>query len=269
MSTPPSPAPTVAPAEGATGTPEGGQPTPAPEQTPHTPTADPAPETAPADGEPKGKAPKFDGEFDPKRFEKLVENLRGDVAAEKAKRESVEQRLQQFQQQAEQQQADLVKRFAEAFGIAPTEEQPPTPEELADQVARAQSETEASRAQARQTQVELAVYRSAGQHGGNPDALLDSRAFADSIKELDPASDSFAADVEAAVKKAVEGNPRLAAKAPEPAPAPAPPKGGADLAGAPGGKRQLTEADVKRMTPEQIVKAREAGQLNTYLGRGG
>jgi hypothetical protein len=29
---------------------------------------------------------------------------------------------------------------------------------------------------------------------------------------------------------------------------------------------QLTEDDVREMTPEQIVKAREAGQLNEYLG---
>lgn len=262
MSTPPSPAPTVAPAEGATGTPEGGQPTPASEQTPHTPTAEPAPETAPADGEPKGKAPKFDGEFDPARFEKLVENLRGDVAAEKAKRESAEQKAQQDQ-------AALMQKVAALFGVETDADKPPTPEELAKQVADANRETEASRAEARQTKVELAVYRSAGKFGGDPDALLDSRAFANAVSKLDPTADDFDSAMEAAVKAAVEANPKLAAKAPEPAPAPAPPKGGADLAGAPGGKRQLTEADVKRMTPEQIVKAREAGQLNTYLSRGG
>lgn len=273
MATPTSPVdaqPTVTPAEGAPSVPEGGQPAPAePTHTPPTPTPVPAtePTTAPAapagePGEPKGKAPRFEGEFDPARFERLVENLRGDVEKWKAKSEAAEQR-------AGQQQADLVKRFAEAFGLAPTAEKPPTPEELASQLEAERTQRQQAADQAQQTQVELAVYRSAGRFGGDPDALLDSRSFANRIAKLDPAAGDFTSAVEAAVKAAVEANPKLAAKQPEPTPKPPAPKGGADLSGAPGGKRQLGAADVARMTPEQIVKAREAGQLNAYLGRGG
>jgi hypothetical protein len=55
---------------------------------------------------------------------------------------------------------------------------------------------------------------------------------------------------------------------PPPAPAaPAAPAGGADLDGGnPGAPRQLTEADLTKMTPEQIVKAQEDGLLRNLLG---
>lgn len=249
------------------------EPTPAepgnqPEPTSQAPAAPTPPEpTAPATpaepateptAEPKAKAPKFEGEFDPARFEKLVENLRGDVAAEKAKREAAEQK-------AKDDQAAFMKKVASAFGLEADEEKPPTPEELAKQLAEEQTRTKASDDRARQTAVELAVYKTAGRHGGDPDALLDSRNFASAIAKLDPAADGFAGEVEKAVKAAVEGNPKLAAKVPEKKPE-TPPAGGAPMSGAPGGKRQLGAEDVKRMTPEQITQAVQEGRLKSYLG---
>lgn len=257
MTTPaPAPTPETTPAPGTQpGTPPETPPTPAP--TPPEPTA---PATPPAEPptEPKAKAPKFEGEFDPARFEKLAENLRNDVAAEKAKREAAEQK-------ARDDQAAFLKRIAGAFGLETDEAKPPTPEELAKQLAEERDRTKASDDRARQREVELAVYKTAGRHGGDPDALLDSRSFANAIAKLDPAADGFAAEVEKAVKAAVEGNAKLAAKAPEPKPAPTP-AGGAPMGGAPGGKRQLGAEDVARMTPEQIDKAVKEGRLAAYLG---
>ncbi len=189
-----------------------------PAQPPAAPPAPAQPEPAapttaepsePNQPEPKAKAPKFEGDFDPARFEKLVENLRGDVAAEKAKREALEQK-------AKDDQDALMKRVAAAFGLETDEAKPPTPEELAKQLDEARGETKESRAQARQTQVELAVYKTAGKHGGDPDALLDSRTFANAISKLDPATDDFNEQVGKAVKTAVDSNPKLAAKAPQP-----------------------------------------------------
>ena len=263
MSTPAQPENAPADPSNQPGTPpapEGTAPTP-PE--PAAPPAQPASPAEPANEpstEPKAKAPKFEGDFDPARFEKLVENLRGDVAAEKAKREAAEQKAQQDQ-------ADLMKKVAAAFGLDTGEEKPPTPEELTQKLAQEQARTKEFEDAARQTQVELAVYKTAGKHGGDPDALLDSRGFANAIAKLDPASDTFAADVEKAVKQAVEANPKLAAKQPEPA-KPTVPAGGAPMSGAPGTKRQLGAEDVARMSPEQITKAVEEGRLNDYLGRG-
>jgi hypothetical protein len=231
----------------------------APAQPEPAASAVPAEPSEPA-AEPKAKAPKFEGDFDPTRFEKLVENLRGDVANEKAKREAAEKK-------AADDQAAFMKKVAAAFGIETDEAKPPTPEELAKQLAEEQTRTKASDDRARQTAVELAVYKTAGTHGGDPDALLDSRAFANAIAKLDPAADDFAGAVEKAVKAAVDSNPKLAAKKPEPKEEPTP-AGGAPMDGAGGGKRQLTKADVDRMTPEQITQAVEEGRLNAYLGSG-
>jgi hypothetical protein len=238
--------------------------TTAPAPTPPEPAAPETPKqpepTETKTDEPKGKTPKFEGDFDPAKFERLVENLRGDVAAEKAKREALEQK-------AKDDQDALMKRVATAFGLETDEAKPPTPEELAKQLDEARGETKESRAQARQTQVELAVYKTAGQHGGDPDALLDSRAFANVIAKLDPTAGDFDEAVGKAVKQAVDGNSKLAARKPEPE-KPTAPAGGADMGGATGTKRQLGKADVARMTPAEITKAVQEGRLNAYLGSG-
>jgi hypothetical protein len=79
------------------------------------------------------------------------------------------------------------------------------------------------------------------------------------------ALDPTVADAHLAAKtEAVPANPRLGA-APEsrsPAPNPAQGSSGSGAAGA----SQLTEADLARMSPEQIEEARKAGRLNNLLG---
>lgn len=259
MSTPAQPA---AP-EGTTPDP-GTQPAtpPAPPAAP-TPPEPAAPATEPAEPatEPKGKSPTFEGDFDPAKFQKLVENLRGDVEAEKAKRTAAEKK-------AADDQAAFMKKVAGAFGLETDEAKPPTPEELSAQLAEAQTRTEASDDRARQTQVELAVYKTAGKHGGDPDALLDSRNFAKAIEKLDPSDDGFGEAVAKAVKAAVDSNSKLAAKAPQPKEPEPTPAGGAPMDGAGNGKRQLGEADRKRMSPEEITKATKEGRFNAYLGSG-
>jgi hypothetical protein len=238
-----------------TGTQPATPPAPPAAPTPPEPTAPASPEPA---TEQKAKAPKFEGEFDSARFEKLVENLRGDVEAEKAKRTAAEQK-------AADDQAAFMKKVAAAFGIKTDEAKPPTPEELAKQLAEEQTRTKASDDRARQTQVELAVYKTASRHGGDPDALLDSRSFANAIAKLDPTDAGFDEAVGNAVKAAVDANKKLAAKAPESKPE-TPLAGGAPMGGASGGKRQLGAADVARMTPKQITQAVQEGRLNAYLG---
>lgn len=266
MSTPAPATPEITPATGtqpdAPATPPAPAPTPPEPAAPATPAvpapADPA--TAPP-AEPKGKTPEFKGEFDPAKFEKLVANIRGDVDAEKAKREAAEAKVTEI----EQGQADFMTKMAALFGVETDATKPPTPEELVQQLEEARGETKASRDQARQTQVELAVYRTAGKHGGDPEALLDSRGFANAMAKLDPSAADFDEAVGKAVKAAVDSSAKLAAKAPETTPAPTP-AGGAPMDGAPGGKKQLGAADVKRMTPEQITQAVADGRLTSYLG---
>ncbi|MFD3955934.1 MULTISPECIES: hypothetical protein [Streptomyces] len=219
------------------------------------------PVSEPKPNEPKAKAPKFEGDFDPERAMRAIESLRTEVDEQKQKRAEDKQR-------AADEQTAFMKKVAAAFGLETDEAKPPTPEELAKQLEEARGETKESRAQARQTQVELAVYKTAGKHGGDPDALLDSRSFATAISKLDPTAADFDEQVGKAVKTAVDSNKKLAAKAPEPKEPERTPAGGAPMDGAGGGKRQLGAADVARMTPKQITQAVQEGRLNAYLGSG-
>ncbi|WP_076260862.1 hypothetical protein [Intrasporangium flavum] len=80
----------------------------------------------------------------------------------------------------------------------------PDPVKLAAQLTDSQRD-------GRQTKVELAVYKTASKHSGDPDALLDSRAFLAKVADLDPSADDFQSKVDAAIKSAVADNPKLKA----------------------------------------------------------
>ncbi len=138
------------------------------------------------DGKAAGKV-KIQGDFDPERAARALEAARTDATTEKQKR-----------QLAERQRNDVLK----ALGLDP--EGKPDAKALGEQVER-------ERTEARQARVELAVFRAAGKVGGDPDALLDSRAFLDTIADLDPASSGFGDAVAGAIAKAIETNPRLKA----------------------------------------------------------
>jgi len=167
-------------------------------------------------------------------------------------------------QTAAQRQAALDKVLA-ALGVEGAGSKAPDVDAI---TAKLQESQAAERARA----VELAVLRAAGRNGADGDALLDSRSFLDSLKDIDPSDATAIAD---AVKAAVTANSRYAAP-------------GADTAGqgstqqqttqqrqasstsefngAPGGQRQWTEADVQRATPAELRKATKDGLLKQYLG---
>ncbi len=100
----------------------------------------------------------------------------------------------------------LAKEIGKALGLVKDDETP-DPAKLTEQLT-------ATQAQARQAAVELAVYKAAGKHSGDPVAILDSRAFLASVQALDPNGSDFNAAVDAAIKAAVDGNPKLKATAP-------------------------------------------------------
>ncbi|WP_371538397.1 hypothetical protein OG210_21915 [Streptomyces sp. NBC_00466] len=191
-----------------------------------------------------GKAPKFEGEYDPAKAARLIENLRTEVGEEKTKRTELETKFSGF-----------MDGFTKLFGG--DQKQALTPE----QIARKAQESDQT---AREATVKLAVFQTAGKHGADPEALLDSASFSKAIGKLDPSADTFAANVESAIKKAVESNSRLKAQTAPPVPF----KGGVDMAGGTGGKRQLTAAEVDKLAksnPEALVKAQEDGLLKDYL----
>lgn len=156
-------------------------------------------------------------------------------------------------------QAETLKLIAEKAGIQIDDGAPPDPAKLAAQL-------ETANQRARQKAVELAVYRAAGKHEADADALLDSRGFANAVADLDPDAADFGDKVAEAIKAAVEANPRYkaaqaAAKAAEPEKPKVVAKSGGEFNGSPGGNRQWTDEDVARATPQQVVEAMEAGLM--------
>ncbi|MFD5682191.1 hypothetical protein [Streptomyces bacillaris] len=111
---------------------------------------------------------------------------------------------------ADEARAEIVQELGKALGLIKDEKDtPPDPAALTAKIEQAT-------AAHRETAVELAVYRGAGKHGADPDALTDSRAFLTSIKGLDPSDEGFGKAVSAAIKKAVEDNPKLKVGTPAP-----------------------------------------------------
>lgn len=154
--------------------------TPSPGTDP-APAGDPTPTTTPAaTGDQTAATGKT---YD----EAYVAKLRQEAAKHRTDKTAVEQ--------AAQARLDGV---AVALGLKPKESDP------AALTAAAQAAAE----EARQARVELAVHRAAKTAGADADALLDSRAFAQSIKDVDPGD---ADAVAAAIAKAIKANPALKA----------------------------------------------------------
>lgn len=75
----------------------------------------------------------------------------------------------------------------------------------------ATGEVENLRGQVSQLQGHLLVHELAGEAGGNPNALLDSRSFTDKLARLDPSADDYRTKVAEAIKTAVDSNTSLRA----------------------------------------------------------
>ncbi|MBM7767352.1 hypothetical protein [Glutamicibacter nicotianae] len=143
------------------------------------PAAQPAPKSAEA---PKGVTPEWDGKVEslPPAAQKMIADLRKADGDERVA-------------------AKTLAAIQKALNPDAKGDEKPTAEQLTKQLAERDTA-------AKQAQTELAVYRLAGKHGADADALLDSRAFLVKIAELDHTK---TADVEKAIKEAVESNPKL------------------------------------------------------------
>lgn len=128
-------------------------------------------------------------------------------------------------QAADQARQDLAQQIGKALGLVKDGDAAPDPAKLAEQLAGAQTEGQ-------QARTELAVFKAAGKHGADPEKLLDSRAFADRLKDVDPTDGKKISDL---IKKAVEDNPSYRAAAP-------PPASGAPMGGNPPGTKPKTLA---------------------------
>lgn len=236
---------------------------PAP-QTPAAPAATPSP-TEPQ-GTPPATPPAAGGgqqvEDLPDWAQKIIKDARDDAA---------KTRVNAKTQAADEARKAMAQDIAKALGITtddtPTEEQL-TPEQLRDLLA-------GERTTAKMARVELAVYRTAqGGANFNAAALLDSRAFLDSIKDVDPAdgealATKIAEAVQAqpwlanpaapAVDPAAQQQPPAGAPAPVTAPPAVPqpvavPPSGGQFAGGPGAQPQ----DLSSMSIDDFRRLRRS-----------
>ena len=91
--------------------------------------------------------------------------------------------------------------IAKALNPEAGENEKPDASNLAKQLAEREAE-------AKQAQIELAVFKNAGAHGADASALLDSRAFLAKVADIDPTNSKAIAD---AIGEAVTNNPKLKA----------------------------------------------------------
>lgn len=208
----------TAPAEGAPATPPAPTADPAGSQTPTTPPA-----AAPA-------TPANPWE-DPKAAQAEIEKLRRENAASRTNAKATA---------AEEAKKELAQTIGRALGLVEDEQIDPT--KLTESLTAAQS-------QAKQAQVELAVFRAAQGAEADAAALLDSRTFLAKVADIDP-SDSAA--LTAAITEAIEQNPRLGKAIPTtPGMKPNPAQG--------------RSASPPLGLDEQIAAARSAGDMRSVM----
>jgi hypothetical protein len=123
---------------------------------------------------------------------------------EKLRKENGDARVNAKKTAAEEARQTLAQEIAKILN--PEAEGKVDPAQLAAQLTTTQQT-------ARQAQIDLAVYQNASHKDvqGDPNALLDSRAFQAKLATLDPAAEDFQTKVLDAMKTAVTDNPKLKA----------------------------------------------------------
>ncbi len=150
------------------------------------------------------------------------------AAEEKAAADQARSDAEQAKQQADAERQDFLKGLAKLLGHEQSET-PPDPAALQREIAARDTqvteltgkvgELEAKHAtELRERDVEIAAWRAASKQGANVPALLDSRTFLQSLAKLDPGTETFAADLDEAVKAALTANISLRATPPVPPP---------------------------------------------------
>jgi hypothetical protein len=187
------------------------------------------------------QAPAWDGKVESLHpdVQKLITDLRTEAGNHRVKARDAETTAQQ-----------KIQAALAALGIK-------TDDDPVEAAKKAAQERDSAATEAARARRELAVFKNAATHNADPARLLDSTSFLASIDGLDPSKD--AEKIDAAIKAAVENNPYLKATRAVGA-------SGIEQTGGSGEQGQITEEQLKRMTPEQIVEAQDKGLLKHLLG---
>jgi len=206
--------------------------------TPEAVAPEPVAAVEPAAVEPAAVEP---APAEPKTYdENYVKTLRDEAAANRVKARDAETAAE-----------TRINKILEAAGIK-TAEEPLDPAKLtADLSAKDQA--------IRALTVERALDKAARKNGADEDLLAAVLAHKGDLGKLDPTSEDFATQLDALVKSTVESNPKLKAVRATGA-------SGIELSGGTGEQGQITEQQLKTMSPEQIVQAQSKGLLRNLLG---
>lgn len=229
----------------------------------------PSPADMPATQPPAAAAPTTDEGDNTAEESAALAKLRKENATWRTKLRDTEAAATALKTAQEQQQAEtasLKDMLAKLSAVLnPDANTPPDPAKLAEQLTETQAQADLALA-SKDEQIRALTIRAslpdvlakANAHPKLTEAFLTASGV---MAKLDPASDTFAADLESAVAAAVEQEPHLKVKA-----APVAARSGAEIPGRSGGSDQLTLEQVRAMKPEQIEEARAAGKLRTLLG---
>ena len=164
---------------------------------------------------------------------------------EKLRKQNGDDRILAKKTAADEARNELLQKL----GLTKEGEAAPDPAQLAADLA-------AERTAKTTTARELAIFKAASAAGADPAKLLDSNSFMTSVQGLDPTDGNA---VTAAITAAVTANASLKA-------ARAAGASGIEQTGGTGEQGQITEQQLKTMTPEQISAAFDKGQLKSLLG---
>lgn len=115
-------------------------------------------------------------------------------------------------EQALAQQGATLQQLAAVFNPGAAETDDP-----AETVRTITAEADTLRSELQQARTELAVHNLAAENGANPNALLDSRSFLNTLQGLDATADDYQEQVADAIRTAVAANATLSASGPAPA----------------------------------------------------
>lgn len=143
----------------------------------------PTEETPPTPDTPPAEKPKLEDASK----EDLLEEIR------LLRRENAKDRTTAKEKAAQDAQQELVDKLAGALGLKQDGDEAPSVDDL---TAQLQQEQEARRTQS----IEFEAWRQASDIGVDANALLNLRTFHEAVSQLDPNSDTFEADVKAAIE---------------------------------------------------------------------
>ncbi|QDZ15785.1 hypothetical protein [Humibacter ginsenosidimutans] len=145
--------------------------------------------------------------FDPDKAWKLIQNVKGDLDAEKSKRD------QAIKDAVAQAQQGWTQQIGQALGLTNQVETDPAKlqqavQDLQVQMFDADEQLTAAEQQAKVAELKIAVLSNPAIRDANPKLLLANKAFTDSIGQVEPTDE---AAITAAINQALQANAALKA----------------------------------------------------------